>query len=391
MSLAGADAAAARRRANSTVGYYNVRLGPTVWRLGSSLGTEYNSNVRYTQNGEDDVIIRPGINAEMLWPVSDQNSLNLSLGGGYSAYLKNPDLSRWFVTPGSEIAFDVYAGDVWINLHDRFSITQDSYQDPTVAGIGDYARLENVAGVGAVWDLNKIIVRSGYDHANYLTVSGGSGNVPDGQNEIFNASVGYELKPEMTLGIEAGFAYIQYQKDERTIFENATQWNVGPFYDVQLSDYMRLNLSAGYTSFKPSLARALPFSFESDLDGFYASGQVRHRLNKYLDHSITAGRSISYTFYGGTADITQVRWQGNWHVLEEINLSTSVSYETGTQYNFGKESFDRVGGGFSLGRAITRKLGATAGYQYYVRNSDWQGSARDYSTHIVDLNLSYRF
>ncbi len=91
MSIASAQAAEARRRAATTIGYYNLKLGPTAWNFGAGLGVEYNSNVNYTEtNPEGDFIFRPQINTRMLWPVSEQNSINLALGGGYSAYVKNP-------------------------------------------------------------------------------------------------------------------------------------------------------------------------------------------------------------------------------------------------------------------------------------------------------------
>ena len=117
---------------------------------------DYNSNVYLTEDHpEGDLIFRPQINTRMLWPVSDQNSINLALGGGYSAYVSNPNLDRAFITPGSELSFDLYVGDFWINLHDRFSITENTYQDPTVAGSGNYSQFQNALGAATTWDLNK--------------------------------------------------------------------------------------------------------------------------------------------------------------------------------------------------------------------------------------------
>src|SRR4029077_17433808 len=101
---------------------------------------------------------------------------------GYSAYIIHPELSRFYITPGSELSFDIYSGDFWINFHDRFSISENSYQDPTVTGNGDYSQLQNALGVAATWDLNKVLVRGGYDHVNYQTISGGAGQ-PNGQSE----------------------------------------------------------------------------------------------------------------------------------------------------------------------------------------------------------------
>ena len=124
MSIASAEAAEARHKAASTIGYYDLKLGPTAWNFGAGLEVDYNSNVNNTEsNPEGDFIFRPQINTRMLWLVSEQNSINLALGGGYSAYVKNPNLDQLFITPGTELSFDLYAGDFWINLHDRISIS----------------------------------------------------------------------------------------------------------------------------------------------------------------------------------------------------------------------------------------------------------------------------
>jgi hypothetical protein len=141
MSMAGEEAARAHRQAASTVGYYNLTVGPTLWKFGAGLQLEYTDNVSLGTGGsESDFSFRPQINSQMLWPITDKNSLNLDVGVGYSAYVKHSDLDRVFITPGSGLSFDLYVGDVWINLHDRFSITEDAYEDPT-AVTGDYARL----------------------------------------------------------------------------------------------------------------------------------------------------------------------------------------------------------------------------------------------------------
>src|ERR1035437_4714688 len=127
MSKASAEAAEARRRAASSIGYYNLKLGPTAWNFGTGLGLEYNSNVYNTElNPKGAFILSPQIKTRMLWPGSKQNSLNLVVGGGYSSYVNNPSLDRAFITPGSELSFDLYTDDVWINLHDRFSIDRKS-------------------------------------------------------------------------------------------------------------------------------------------------------------------------------------------------------------------------------------------------------------------------
>src|SRR5262249_39758635 len=144
-------------QAASSSDFYNLRLGQTAWRFESGLGLEASDNIRLeTAGAEADVIFRPEIKAHMTCPLSAANNINLTLGAGYSAYAQHSEFNRWFVTPGTELSFDLYAGDFWINFHDRLSVLQNSYQDPTVVGVANYAQLQNAAGIRPTWALNKM-------------------------------------------------------------------------------------------------------------------------------------------------------------------------------------------------------------------------------------------
>ncbi|HEY5041016.1 MAG TPA: hypothetical protein VIK53_03360, partial [Verrucomicrobiae bacterium] len=134
ISMAGDLAAESQHQATSSLGYYNLLLGPTAWRFSSGLNLEYDDNVRLQQNGESDLIFQPSLNTQMHWPLTLKNSLDVSLEVGYSEYLQHQDLSQFFINPGSGFSFDVYVGDFKINLHDRITITEYSYQNPGASG-----------------------------------------------------------------------------------------------------------------------------------------------------------------------------------------------------------------------------------------------------------------
>jgi hypothetical protein len=320
-----------------------------------------------------------------LWPITDKNALNLSLGGGYSFYAQHSELDRFYITPGSELSFDLYAGDFWINLHDRFSISEDSYQDPTVTGTGNYSRLENALGVASTWDLNKIIVRGGYDHVDYIGLTGNSGQ-PDGQSELISASLGYAIKPGMIGGIEVGGGLLHYT-GTNIFYSDAKQWNAGVFFDTQVTDYIHFRGSVGYTDYAPENARST--NVLGDFTGVYAQVEIQHRLNEFVSYTLSGGRSISFAFYGGSVDLIYARLAANWKVIRKIGLSTSLDYEHGSQGTFFGETFDRYGGSLSLSRPLTAKSSAGIGYQVYWRTSDVSG--RDYLNNIISLNFSYSF
>jgi len=406
MSEAGAAAAEARQKAATTAGYYNLQLGPTTWTFTGGLGVEYNSNVYSSESDpQGDLIFRPQINTRMLWPVSDVNSINLTLGGGYSAYLDHSSLDRFFINPGSELSFDLYIGDFWINLHDRFSITEDTYQDPSVAGYGNYSQLQNALGVTAVWDLNKGMVKAGYDHVNYESLSGANNSSSQyyyygswsGYSEVFSASAGYTLKPGKLLGVELGDSLMTYTTSNlvytttgtNTTYPNANQWNVGGFYDTKMSEYIHCIAHAGYTLYSPETSGTSTTS--GDQGGVYVQLDFTHRVNPHLTYSLSGGRTFNISFNGGAIDRYFASGQLNWRVFEKLTLGTSFSYEHGSQLVTGGEIYDQYGPGISLSRPITAtaKLTTSLGYQFYWRDSNWAG--RNYLVSVVSLNMNYKF
>ena len=205
---------------------------------------------------------------------------------------------------------------------------------------------------------------------------------------MFSTSAGYALRPGTLLGVEVGGSLINYTKTTtNTPYLNANEWNVGGFYDTQLSDYIHFTGHAGYSVYSPESSGAATTS--SDFTGMYGQLDITHRLNQYVAHSLSGGRMVSIAFAGGTIDRYFVRWQANWKVLYKVTLSTSFSYEHGTQVYAGSETYDQYGPGISLSRAITAKLSSSLGYQYFWRDSNLAG--RNYTVNVVSLNLTYTF
>lgn len=389
MSAASAAAARARSQAATTVDYYNLQLGRSYWSFAARLGADYDSNVTLTANHpEYDFIFRPELDVKMLLPVSDKNSLNLSAGAGYSAYVMHSQLRRVYVTPDTAVSFDVYAGDFWINLHDRVSISENSYQDPTVTGSGNFSQLQNAAGLGATWDLNKVILKLGYDHVTYSTLSGNNGGQTGGSSEVMSLSAGCLVAPGWRLGVELGGDRLHYDTSTTNApYTDAWQWSVGAFCDAQPGEYLHVRANAGYTRYLPEFKSSAAGA--GDFSGIYAQLELQHRLNQYVDYTLTAGRSLNFAFFGGTVDLYFARWDARWKIFRKTSVSTSFDFEHGKQLGAGAETFSRYGPAFSLSRPITEKLSGSVGYHYYWRESSLAG--RGYTSSIVTSDLSYRF
>src|SRR5437868_1340091 len=142
-SLAGEAAAEARRQSIDKIPY-NLQLGPIKFRFSATMGIEYNDNINLAEDGsavffsptgpilvtttpQSDIILRPQLNMNALWPITQLNTLRLDLGVSYAFYLdhSNYNTNGVLVSPGSQIAFDIFVSDFRINIHDRFSLEQD--------------------------------------------------------------------------------------------------------------------------------------------------------------------------------------------------------------------------------------------------------------------------
>ena len=171
-SLAGEAASEARRQDIERIPY-NLMLGPIRFRVGASVGVEYNDNINYADDGfeQEDVIIRPQVNFDAIWPITQLNTLRLDIGVSYAAYIDHSEANTngLLIAPGSQIAFDIFVGDFRINIHDRMSLQQDPIAELALSNVVDYGRFENYGGISLLWDLRTVLVTLGYDHYTYVS------------------------------------------------------------------------------------------------------------------------------------------------------------------------------------------------------------------------------
>jgi hypothetical protein len=395
LSQAGDLAAEFQHRANSTLGYYNLLLGPTAWRFSSGLGVEFNDNVRSQPHGESDFIFLPRLDTQMHWPVTLNNSLDISLGAGYSQYLQHQDLSQFFITPGSGLSFDVYVGDFKINLHERITITQYSYQNPGVnGGNQNQVNLQNTIGTSALWDLDQVVANFGFDHVNYASLSSGQNSQPDSASENIFVNSGIRVRPELLIGLEAGGTLINYSQNTSTNTfptPNAVQWSTGAFGSAKISDYMDVRLDAGFTDYIPEHTGTNQVTQNSS--GLYFSFSLTHRVSQFMNYNLSAGRSTDLSAYGQAQNYTYVTLNPNWNLFKKYTVSTPVSWRQGTRVNNNATSngadYQQLQLGLTVGRSLTQKLSASIGYQFVRETSD--SATLNYTINIVSLNLNYRF
>src|SRR5436190_9700134 len=282
-SLAGEAAAEARRQSIDKIPY-NLEVGPIKFRFSATMGIEYNDNVNLAEDGsftfpsptgpitvrtqsQEDIILRPMINLTALWPITQLNSLRFDIGIGHSFYLdhSNYDTDSILISPGSQLAFDIFVGDFRINLHDRFSLQQDPVDEVALSNVADYGRFENLAGIAVLWDLNQAVVTLGYDHYNFIATNSVLDYL-DRAAEIFSGTIGFTPTASMTVGLEGSVVDTYY---DQHVLNDSLTYSVGLFLETQVTNYLRIRVAGGYQNIDFDNTGVV--NDAHDLDDYYAN------------------------------------------------------------------------------------------------------------------------
>ena len=365
---------------------FNVELGPVSLRLTGNLGIEATDNVRLSETAaEADLSFVPQLDLLGSWRVTERNTLSLGMGIGSRKYLNATDYDRFFITPDTDLSFDLYVGDFTINLHDRFLYTSDVATDPTVSRTGSLSRFENLAGFNVVWDLNQAYVSLGYDHESYIATEAANDYLTHA-SELMTAMLGFHLRPTVDAGLQVGGGLLNYETPSEQ-YPNNQHVSIGPFLQAQLSEYTSTTLAGGYVAYRLDTQGFT--NAASSLDGFYLDCSLHQKVGNLLTHTLSFGRSVQTYIGSGLMELWQIRHSASWNILRDTGVSTTLSYEHGTETGGSGEILDRYGACISFSRALTQHASGSLGYQFYLKNSDLPGNS--YVQNRLVLNVSYRF
>ena len=385
-SLAGEQAAAARKQ-NRTDTYYNLDLDPLKLRFSANMGVEYNDNIYLTDlRPAEDVILRPQIGVRTYWQVSQRNSLDFVLYLGYEYYFNETRPSRVIVSgdENSGLYFDLFVGDFAINLHETFSLTQDTSNDPTASGIADIFRLENTVGTTVTWDLNKLMLQFNYDHYNYVPLDNYYKYL-DHASDLASIRVSALVRPELTAGLELGGGPTAYS-DAR--LSDNEQVSIGPFFKYKLSEAINIQSDLGYAIYWFSSSSMI--TNDVSQSGLYANIAIDHVLTPRTRQSIVFGQSLSADINSTPIQLLFVRYNISLNIIRNWNFQPHLMFESGNEvYGLRQEDFTRYGVGLAARRRITEKLSGTLTYDLLVKDSNVP--AYDYTQNRLVLNLIYQF
>jgi hypothetical protein len=423
-SLAGQAASDARQQDVSRIPY-NLILGPVRLRVGATVGVEYNDNINYSDDGtavipnpngpgsvilsadsQDDVIVTPNLTLDMIWPVTQLNTLRLDLGIGYSFYLDHSkdNTDYILVAPKSQIAFDIFVGDFRINLHDRMQLQQDPIQEGSLSGVRDYGRFENTAGVSVLWDLNKVLLQLGYDHYNFVSTTD-QFDYLNRNSEILNGSAAFIVNPTITVGAEGNAVFTRF---DQSVLNDSKDYSVGGFVEVELTNNLKVRAAGGYQwiDFDHNVVNFNfgPFNIavpdHKDLKDYYVNGLIGHRINATLSQSVSAGHENQLGINSNYITLNYVRHTLTWNLIRNTLLSTEFFFEDAkesggfagffTPVPLGTpEHFHRIGGAITLGYQLTPHV--TLGVRYQGTSKDSNLLLRDYNQNRISVDGTYSF
>lgn len=385
-SLAGEAAAQARRQDIDRLPY-NLLLGPVRFRLSATLGVEYNDNINLSEvNKQEDVIIRPQVTVNAIWPVTQLNTLTIDFGLGYAWYLdhSNANTNGLLISPGSQIAFDVFIGDFRINFHERPSLQQDPIAQLALSNVVDYGRFENTAGVSVLWDLNKAILTLGYDHYNYISTVEDFEYL-DRNAELLSGTISFAATSTTNVGLEAYSAFTYY---DQNVLNDSNNYSLGAFVETQLTTNLKLRVAGGYQWIEFDNNGIVGDS--SDLSDYYANVLIGHRLNAFIKHSLSAGHESQLGVNSNYIVLNYIRHTVNWNIIRNTLLGTEVFYEDADDSGgFISEHLHRYGGAATVGYQLTPHVTLGLRYQYTQKDSDV--AFRDYKQHRVSVDGTYSF
>jgi len=392
-SVAGEEAALELKRA-LTNEVYNIHYGRIGFQTEARLGAAYTDNVFLSAvNKKEDFIINPEATLSALVPVSELNALKLSLGLGYEWFANNHDLNSDapLISPGSELAFNIFVGDFRIKLHDKFSYQQtlvfnDQTSDQTrvynFTDVGRFDRLDNFAGLLVDWDLNKVILTAGYDHENFISMSD-QFKYLNRASEWFTFKFNYLLGPQTKIGLETQASLHNYE--EETILNDNWRERVGPFAEMRLPKGLVLKIGGGYDGAQFDNTASANSAYNTG----YGYATIRQEL-RYFTHSLAVGRETEIGDNANNLRVTYARYSIVSDVIKNLDLEGSFSANFCKEFGGDfEEDFVQYVPGIRVGYQFHKYWRANVGYELFLKDSETP--QRSFHRDLVSLDVTFKF
>ena len=412
-SIAGEEAAEAHKKEMANA-KYNLKLGALKLRFAANMNVEMSDNVDRVETARTaDLSLRPSFDVTAMLPVTDRHTFVFTVGAGYAKYLRTKRLDHIFISPNSTLSYDMYAGDVLINLHSRFTYTEEDYQqfeisrtaEATVAGNGYF---KNLTGTKVTWDLGKFQFVLGLDHEFY-SATRTNFEYQNHSSELVTFSAAMQLNPTTYAGFQMGGGLTAY--DRKPTFTNVTVitststnttfvplgtflanqifYNFGPVFICKPTKHLKVVLYAGYTIYSSDGMSSFSTGTGGSTRAIYADFKLDHELNQVLKYSVNLGRQIRLGVNSDTTDILYTTLDLNWNLIRNVSLSTPIRYQHEAFGSGTSTQNDTYQTGFTLGYRLTESTYLNANYNFTYVASSTVGSSYYQNQLVLDLRYTF--
>lgn len=389
-SLAG-EASAMSRKVSPEKMDYNLEVGPVLLNVGASLNGGYNSNVNLAQSSpQGSGFATPGANLSVMWPITDLNTLNFSVGLGYAYYFdvaESQSPGGFFVSPNSALQGTFYVGDFRFTPYDQFSLQNDPTQAGELSGVSRFNIFQNSAGLKVDWDLADLIITPGFDWFNLWSNQTANQNL-DRRTLTPSLAATYYITKTLITGLQGVAAITDYSQDQAqavpdpnnpdqsiTVYgqNNNNIYQVGPFVNWQLSEYVTVTGRVGWVWGEFTGNNTPENAAGGNPSTWYLNLGWNHRLNEYLNYQLTASRSTQLSALVGSNFVQMWNFGAglNWNIIDQLSLSTPFSAQLGqVAGSVASQNYQQYSAGITLGYRITEKLGSSVNFLYILKDSN---------------------
>ncbi|MGA0849113.1 MAG: hypothetical protein ACO3RX_04110 [Chthoniobacterales bacterium] len=375
-------------------GRYNMRVGPVQMNFNAGMGVAYNSNVNASRNDpQGDFYLTPRVGVAIYWPFSKVNNFSLDLQTGYNYYLTRTDLNRqqFYLSPGSQIAFNIFIRDVRITLYTRPSITTNPAFDPTVSDNGgNYNVASNTAGINVAWDLNDVLFNVGLANSLNYSLTNDYTNQNNTGNQIY-ANGSFMVQPYLRLGLQGSVSTITYfegSSQGANSLNNGISYMLGPFATGNLTRYTMWAAGAGWQISDFNESNNPLNTGNASNPYFYFS--ISNELNKYFTHSFNASFETAPSYQSNFVQLFSLGYNFSWILIRDWSLGGGIFYNNGSESpGPNSQDFNQAGFNLSLGYQLTKNWFANVYYSFIGRGSTVP--VDQYNQQILGVNLNYAF
>jgi opacity protein-like surface antigen len=385
---------------------YNFALGPLRFGVAVGVGIEWNDNIALSNhNRESDFILRPLINLDVAWPISDHNTLRLTLGASWAKYFEHSefDSGGLIISPTSALEMGIDVGAVHITLRDRFSYQEDPYSAVVLSNVANYRRYENQAGIEVDWPINQNVnLGIGYDHFNLWT-NGSEFSSQDHSIDTVYVRPTVQVTPGIKVGLFASFSEIAYDDSARA---DAQAFMVGPTVDIKFNEHLSLYAEVGYQAINNdgtsnfsevddklfsgfSTSDPALLNDSSDSGGLYFKVELAHKASPIFEHAVTASRTSELGFFSNTYELYHFEYAANYKGIRNTEIGPIIFYDHYKTSGNLSETADRYGAAIGIRHHLTNSITLGLDYRFLYQNSDQPDS--DYHQNLIFLSAYYRF